>query len=89
MTNVISRAAEDIRNIKGALQKHACAAPGKEAEFWSCLQSLGGIADLLAGDVEVVEEAPAPPAKPKPIRTGNVLQVDRIVWPGAPKARRK
>src|SRR5829696_2205269 len=79
-----ARHAEDLRHAVHNIAKLGRATPGREAAFYSHLQTLKHLADMLEGKVVIAPPAPEAPApielnkkhKKLVMRDGNVLEID-------------
>jgi len=79
-----ARHAEDLRHAVHNIAKLGRATPGREAAFYSHLQTLKHLADMLEGKVAIAPPAPEAPApielnkkyKKLVMRDGNVLEID-------------
>jgi len=75
-----ARLADDLRHAVHNIAKLGRATPGREAAFYSHLQTLKHVADMLEGKVAIAPpalEAPAPAEKQKLVmRDGNVISID-------------
>ena len=75
-----ARHAEDLRHAVHNIAKLGRATPGSEKAFYSHLQTLKHLADMLEGKVAIAPpalEAPAPVERQKLVmRDGNVIKID-------------
>jgi hypothetical protein len=75
-----ARHAADLRHAVHNIAKLGRATPGREAAFYSHLQTLKHLADMLEGKVAIAPpapEAPAPVERQKlVVRDGNVIKID-------------
>src|SRR5215207_2197675 len=85
---IYARCADELRHAVDDLAKVSRAIERREGPYWCCLQTIKSVADVLAGDVDILPpaEPTKPPAKKKQlvIRDGNVLSIE--AWKG--KSRR-
>ena len=80
---IYARCADELRHAVDDLAKVSRAIERREGPYWCCLQTIKSVADVLAGDVDIL-----PPAEPKQlvIRDGNVLSIE--AWKGKPRRAR-
>jgi len=89
--SIYARCAEELRQAAHDLAKNSRAVERREAAHFASLQVLKSVADVLAGDVEILPpqvEDPRPQRTQRVIRDGNVIEIGRTArWPGSPTAK--